>query len=773
MQPVSSKTTLYIAALVIACVLIPAQADEVDDLIGKIAKYEYGQDAGNLGKLAELVVKSHADPARRKQIAAKLARLLDGDASMTAKQFVCKQLWRIGSAEVVPTLSRLLGDAKTADMARYALERMTDSAAGEALCSALGSAKGGIKVGIINSLGERRERLTVASLAPLVKDEDDAVARAAFVALGKIGGSEAATVLTEAKRVVRAALIPAADEALLLCAAGLAQEGYTAEAERVYMRLYWRKEASSTRAAALKGLLGIRKEGYMPILFASLSSDDAVVSTAAAGVVRSLSAPDATSLLEAALPGLTPHGQALMLHALAVRGDRAALPAMCNAARSAEPVVRVAAVEALGKLGGAPCVPVLAKAAGSDRDAEARAARTSLDRLRGADTDTAMIQALGKTAPKGRAALIGSLAARSVRAALPALWTTAKDKDESVRAASFQALRMLAGDKDLPRLVELMVREPGDGARGKAEQAVVDIAKRIKDPKQRVAAALAIFPATKRNRRGRCALLRVFGTFQQDGTLAPVRASLTSSDAGVRDTAIRVLADWKTPEPVSDLYGVAKGDGPEALRAVALKGYLRMLALPSDRPAAETLAMFEKGLALAKDVEAKRLAIAGLAEVPDRGAVAIIKRYAGEKDLKEAVDAALKKIESRTRTPSASHGGGAAKAAIDGDPKTRWTTGAPQSPGQWFMLDLGWETPVRKLVLDTTASPGDYPRGYEVYVSNNPKQWGKPVATGKGTTKVVEITFKPTRGRYLRIVQTGSHEGLYWSIHELKVETGE
>ena len=71
--------------------------------------------------------------------------------------------------------------------------------------------------------------------------------------------------------------------------------------------------------------------------------------------------------------------------------------------------------------------------------------------------------------------------------------------------------------------------------------------------------------------------------------------------------------------------------------------------------------------------------------------------------------------------------------------------------------------------LDTVKSPGDYPRGFKVELSNDGKEWGQPVATGKGTGPFTEITFAPAKAKFIRITQTGAVNGLFWSIHELEV----
>ena len=118
---------------------------------------------------------------------------------------------------------------------------------------------------------------------------------------------------------------------------------------------------------------------------------------------------------------------------------------------------------------------------------------------------------------------------------------------------------------------------------------------------------------------------------------------------------------------------------------------------------------------------------------------------------------------------SASHRSDTARAAIDGDADTRFDTGASQVPGMWFQIELPQATPVAGLRLDSVKSPQDYPRGYKVELSNDGHTWGAPVAAGKGTQPVTDISFAPATTRFIRITQTGGVDGLFWSIHELQI----
>ena len=118
---------------------------------------------------------------------------------------------------------------------------------------------------------------------------------------------------------------------------------------------------------------------------------------------------------------------------------------------------------------------------------------------------------------------------------------------------------------------------------------------------------------------------------------------------------------------------------------------------------------------------------------------------------------------------TASHHSASARSAIDGDPGSRFDTSADQTPGMWFQIELPEPATITELRLDTGGSAGDYPRGYKVELSSDGREWGKPVAEGKGRGPSAEITFPASTAKFIRITQTGRVSGLFWSIHELDI----
>ncbi len=138
-----------------------------------------------------------------------------------------------------------------------------------------------------------------------------------------------------------------------------------------------------------------------------------------------------------------------------------------------------------------------------------------------------------------------------------------------------------------------------------------------------------------------------------------------------------------------------------------------------------------------------------------------------EKELIEALPASLGSTQNWKVTASLNAGTGS--AAIDRKDSTRWNTNANQAPGQWFQVELPAETKVAGIAMDCGGSINDYPRGYTVQLSPDGTAWSAPVAAGKGTGAITEITFAPAPAKFIRITQTDSANGIFWSIHELSI----
>jgi len=233
---------------------------ELQELLDKVKAYDWGQSRAALTELSEIINKAHGNKEELAKIEKALLGVLDSDAKQAGKQYVCRELSIIGTEQSVPTLAKMLADEETSDMARYALERIPGSAVDEALRGALRGSKGNARIGIINSLGQRRDKGAVRNLTRILGRPDEAAAMAAAAALGQIAGSEATAALAEAKDKASGKLQMVVLDAYLKCADQLVADGQKVQALAIYKELQKEGMAKPIRTAALTGMLNATKK---------------------------------------------------------------------------------------------------------------------------------------------------------------------------------------------------------------------------------------------------------------------------------------------------------------------------------------------------------------------------------------------------------------------------------------------------------------------------------------------------------------------------------
>lgn len=169
-----------------------SNAGATPDPWDECARLEYGADRSFAWSVREQVIAT--PPEGRGRAEEKLLKALAAEGRTDAGlAFVCQMLAMVASAKSVPALAPLLRDVKTADSARYALERVTGPEADAAFRDALPALTGNLKAGLIGSIGVRGDAAAKSALAAL-KDsasEPAIVREAAKHALERLATSKA------------------------------------------------------------------------------------------------------------------------------------------------------------------------------------------------------------------------------------------------------------------------------------------------------------------------------------------------------------------------------------------------------------------------------------------------------------------------------------------------------------------------------------------------------------------------------------------------------
>jgi HEAT repeat protein len=568
-----------------------------------------------------------AIPAPTRAEEARLLAVLTSDAPQFEKAEACRQLGVIGTENSVPTLAALLGDEKMSHMARYALEPIPGPAVDDALRAALGKLKGPLLVGVIGSIGVRRDAKAIAPLTRLLTDADHDVAQAAARALGKIGTSAAAKSLQAAVTGVAPANQAAFCEGLFRCAESLTAQKKGGEAVAIYDQLLGLQPAPvQVRAGALRGAILARGKKGRDLLAKNLRSDDYVLFAAAIRASHEMPGAEASKTLIAAMDQPSADKRVLLIQTLGARRDKAAFPAIANLARSSEPAVRVAAISALGQLGDASVVPAMFEATADANSDVARAAQAVLLGLPGKAVDAAIAQMLKKGDARFRRTAIELIGQRRAAGASDVLLKAAGDGDRDIRKTAIQALAESGTTGDLPGMIGLLLSRKDAQDLAATEAALGAVCGRATNPQQCADQLLAALP--KAEVAPKCALLRTLRGVGGARALAAVRAAQKDGNAEIQDAAFRSLCEWSTAEAAPDLLAIAKGSSDAKQRILATRGYIGLIK-SEGTPVSQRLAMCREAAALAERPEEKKLLLGSLGGIASAESLAMAMTYLG------------------------------------------------------------------------------------------------------------------------------------------------
>ena len=533
--------------------------------------------------LASASLAASSQPTTTEQVK-KLVAVLKSDAPQKEKADACRELARIGDEEAVAPLAALLPDEKLSHMARYGLETIPSPSVDKALRDAAGKVQGRLLVGVIGSIGVRRDPKAVELLTKLLHDPDNDVAQAAARSLGSIGNPAAAKALLKALPSVSAINQLAFCEGLLRCAEAATAKGDRKDAMVIYDRLREVSGPQQVRTAALRGAILTRQQDGLRLLGLALPGNDYSMFLAAVRTSQEMPGPDVTRLLASALAALPADRQIVLIQTLAKREDDAALPALSAAARSGEESVRVEAIRALAEIGKPSALPVLLGLLGDANQKVAEAAQESLAAIPGEEVNAAIMKMLTAEPATRRITAMDLIVRRRMTSAIPALIAVAGGSDSKLRTVAVNKLGELAGPGQLPDLLDLLAKAGSAEEVEAAEQALGAVSLRAENPASCVGQIEARLAQSQPPQK--CALVRVLGAIGGANALKAVRAAVSDPNAEVHAAAIRTLGAWGTVDAASDLLELAKAAGNATDKMICLRGYLRLAGqaeLPLDK----------------------------------------------------------------------------------------------------------------------------------------------------------------------------------------------
>ena len=512
------------------------------------------------------------------------------------KMLAAKRLGLYGTKAAVPILVPRLDNERDGFFARYALETIPGAEVDAALCEALKTIeRPGALAGVLTTLGVRGNPASAEAVKAFLTHQNTDVRRAAGYAYALTAGDSGIPFFTNRE------LDPLLVDSGFLFAEQFEQKGNSAQAGQIYTALAlvnakeFQKMAAIYRTALAYGLSGpgpsVSGVNLLPI---QLRSDTRRPFDIGLKVGRELPADaDATVakvLIVAIALETDPWRKSKLVRALGDRLDAeskaAALPVIAKLVPSGDVPVRVAAIDALRNIGNPSIVPVLIEAATqTEEKSVSDAAQKTLAELPGAEIDTAIVALLEGNTPAVRVAAINLIAERRIFSATPALLKLLNDSDASVSTAAAPALGQISGIEDLPLLLDLLrnaTSEPetqrllvvlkSAGTRFSQDAAATEVAKILEGSSTALKTHLLDL------------LKEIAGT----KSLEIVESYAWGADAEMRNSATRILGEWRSPADLDRLAAACLklAKESEEYKIRGLRGYIRLARqfnMPDDR----------------------------------------------------------------------------------------------------------------------------------------------------------------------------------------------
>jgi len=302
-----------------------------------------------------------------------------------------------------------------------------------------------------------------------------------------------------------------------------------------------------TRVTLIKALGQLRAKGIAPSILADAASNDPALRRAALYALANIADPGAAPLLAKAADVPSPYERSkatafylLFARRLAESGDKVNCARICReliktrTAPRERNVVTSALTELVAAVGQDALDDLMAATASPDLQLRAAALRLA-ETIPGEAMTARWVERLQAADPRAKADILGVLARRGDKAALPAVMAALKSGDKAVRLAAIPAAARLGGQEALSALLAALAGGDADEAR-----AVKDALMRLggADLMAAAAAALPNVPPASR-----VVLIETLAAGRAKAHVDAIFAAAKDADPAVRLAALKALGE--------------------------------------------------------------------------------------------------------------------------------------------------------------------------------------------------------------------------------------
>ncbi len=587
------------------------------ELLERIKGYKELDSRATITQINEYLRVMTSDKRSLTNVEKEMIKFLLSDATPDAKRYVCSKLGEIGSQASVPTLTDLLQVPELSDSARFALERIPGEMSASSLRNALQTTSGKNRIGIITSLGLRKDVKSIPAIAIFLKNDDPDTVISAGSALSLMENESALSALWTARSQATDPVRLKLTEHALACADKILAKRKSPDALSVIQKIYADNTISSSlRVASLRCLIKYSEKEGVNALLKSLSNPDMNFVRLVIGATPLIQ--DKPLLLNTVCKEIAfapPEIQVQFIEIFASQKRSDILPFIVNSVNSDQPMVREASIKALGIMGGKSEVELLiSKAIGEGTEAEL--ARTSLASMTGEEVGKRMLEILKKPDidPALKKLLLPLVADRKVPGSEPVILQSAGDADPECRISAIKSLIEQPHADMLDTVLQILPNAGSDEERDLFEELILKIVQLNPEETEKQLEKLFALSDTTPALPVQTVLLRVLARSGHARAWDKLNTLINANTpADKLEAVIKALNEWPDDTPVPALIEFARTHSQlpqqETLLVTALN-----LVQKSKAPDEEVVQRMATLLELNPPITVKKTALEKIAE---------------------------------------------------------------------------------------------------------------------------------------------------------------
>ncbi len=569
---------------------------------------------------------------------------LERESDREVQAFLILQLQRSGKKESVKPLRKYLRDERLCDPAAQALLAIGTRDAEKALLKSLGNITGASRIPIVKVLGELRSKDATKKILKYAISRDDDLRQITLFALANIGDPRAESVLDNVSLEAPSYERAKAPSLYLLYAQRLAESGHRAQCMRICRKLirnYTAPQESHIPCTALSILVDTTGERALADLLQAVDSTNPELIARALELAHRIPGEEATSRWIAKMEEVSPDVQAQIITMLGDRRDKTALPIVQQNLKSHERVIRLAAIPAAARLGKMEAFEDLMSLLQSDDEDEIAAVQKALLGFRSDHVIPAAVGAMDKVPPFSKVALIEILAERKAREYVEVVFKQSESNDDRIKRAALAALESLAREKDLPRLIDMLLQTNDSRDIRPLQNAIVAGSNQVDEKEKRADFLLDVLKTAEYEKQ--IDLLRPLSRIGGQNALKIVVGKTKSEDSRIQNVALSVLSEWPEFDAAEELFEICRNTENQMHLLMAVRGYTRLVH-ESDLDEREKLARYKEVLDVVSDNSAKAIVLPGLGAVKSIEAFRLAASYLDEPELRSRAAVAVARI---------------------------------------------------------------------------------------------------------------------------------